>query len=108
MEFSMLVNILNLPGLNVLDFKETDDEYHVNADPIRIDSGADPVTCQFARCRVMVALHIDKAGAGDPGCFLHIAVKGRGYRHHMIYIREKGVGRIESNDKFTVWFDSES
>ncbi len=27
----MPVNILNLPGLNVLDFKETDDEYHVSA-----------------------------------------------------------------------------
>jgi hypothetical protein len=25
----MPVNILNLPGLNVLDFKDTDDEYHV-------------------------------------------------------------------------------
>lgn len=29
----MPVNILNLPGLNVLDFKETDTEYHVRAEP---------------------------------------------------------------------------
>lgn len=32
----MPVNILNLPGLNVLDFKETDDEYHVKASPLEI------------------------------------------------------------------------
>ena len=32
----MPVNILNLPGLTVLDFKETDVEYHVKASPIEI------------------------------------------------------------------------
>jgi transposase len=32
----MPVNILNLPGLNVLDFKETDDEYHIKASPREI------------------------------------------------------------------------
>lgn len=32
----MLVNILKLPGLTVLDFKETDDEYHVKAPPLEI------------------------------------------------------------------------
>ncbi len=32
----MPVNILNLPGLNVLDFKETDAEYHVRAEPVVI------------------------------------------------------------------------
>ena len=29
----MQVNILNLPGLSVLDFKETDTDYHVQAEP---------------------------------------------------------------------------
>jgi hypothetical protein len=29
----MPVNILNLPGLKVLDFKETDAEYHIKAEP---------------------------------------------------------------------------
>jgi transposase len=32
----MPVNILNLPGLNVLAFKETDTEYHVQAEPVAI------------------------------------------------------------------------
>lgn len=32
----MPVNILNLPGLTVLDFKEADDEYHVKAAPREI------------------------------------------------------------------------
>jgi transposase len=32
----MPVNILNLPGLNVLDFKETATEYHVKAEPVAI------------------------------------------------------------------------
>lgn len=32
----MPVNILNLPGLTVLDFKETDAEYHVRAEPSAI------------------------------------------------------------------------
>jgi hypothetical protein len=30
---AMPVNILNLPGLRVSDFKETDTEYHVRAEP---------------------------------------------------------------------------
>lgn len=30
---SMPVNVLNLPGLRVLDFKETDTDYHVKAEP---------------------------------------------------------------------------
>ena len=30
---SMPVNVLNLPGLRVLDFKETDTDYHVKAAP---------------------------------------------------------------------------
>ncbi len=30
---SMPVNVLNLPGLRVLDFKETDTDYHVRAEP---------------------------------------------------------------------------
>ena len=29
----MPVNILNLPGLDVVDFRETDTEYHVRATP---------------------------------------------------------------------------
>ncbi|MHB8951274.1 MAG: transposase family protein, partial [Rhodoferax sp.] len=29
----MPVNVLNLPGLRVLDFKETDTDYHVKAEP---------------------------------------------------------------------------
>ena len=29
----MPVNVLNLPGLRVLDFKETDTDYHVKAQP---------------------------------------------------------------------------
>jgi transposase len=33
---SMPVNILNLPGLKVLDFKETDAEYHIRAEPAAI------------------------------------------------------------------------
>lgn len=32
----MTVNILNMPGLNVLDFKETVDEYHIKAEPAAI------------------------------------------------------------------------
>ena len=32
----MQVNILNLPGLSVLDFKETDSDYHVQAEPAAI------------------------------------------------------------------------
>ena len=32
----MPVNILNPPGLMVLDFKETDTEYHVKAEPAAI------------------------------------------------------------------------
>jgi transposase len=32
----MQVNILNLPGLSVLDFKETDSDYHVQAEPATI------------------------------------------------------------------------
>ena len=32
----MPVNILNLPGLKVLDFKETDAEYHIRAEPAAI------------------------------------------------------------------------
>jgi len=32
----MPVNILNLHGLNVLDFKETDTEYHIRAEPAAI------------------------------------------------------------------------
>ena len=30
----MPVNFLNLPGLRVLDFKETDREHHVKAEPV--------------------------------------------------------------------------
>ena len=29
----MLVNVLNLPGLRVRDFKETVSDYHVKAEP---------------------------------------------------------------------------
>jgi len=32
----MPVNILNFPDLRVLDFKETDTEYHVKAEPVAI------------------------------------------------------------------------
>ena len=32
-KYYMPVNIQNLPGLSVLDFKETDTEYHVQAEP---------------------------------------------------------------------------
>jgi len=32
----MPVNILNLPGLKVLDFKDTDAEYHIKAEPAAI------------------------------------------------------------------------
>lgn len=33
MKRSVPVNVLNLPGLRVLDFKETDTDYHVKAEP---------------------------------------------------------------------------
>jgi transposase len=32
----MPVNILNLPGLDVLDFNETDDEYHIKESPLEM------------------------------------------------------------------------
>jgi transposase len=62
----MPVNILNLPGLHVLDFKETDTEYHVRAEPSVIPRlcphcGRSNETVKHAQKTLFVRPHVCKA-----------------------------------------------